>query len=269
MKLLNKLPWLALALAGRPGLRPGGAPTPRRPTRSPRSSPTINSGDTAWMLISTLLVLFMILPGLALFYGGLVRAKNMLSVLMQCTSITAGDDHLRALRLLASPSAARRARSGAGFGKTFLGGVTHGQRLGHHPGAGLHRLPDDLRLHHPGADRRRLRRADEVLGGGPVRDPLGHASSTSRSPTWPGTRRALLRLGRDGLRRRHGGAHQRRHRGAGGRAGDRAAHRLPEGDHGAALDDADHGRRLDPLGRLVRLQCRLGALGRRRRRRSR
>ena len=45
-----------------------------------------------------------------------------------------------------------------------------------------------------------------------------------------------------------------------GRAADRAAHRLPQGDHGAALDDADHGRRLDPLGRLVRLQCRLGAL---------
>ena len=50
---------------------------------------TINSGDTAWMLTSSLLVLFMILPGLALFYGGLVRSKNMLSVLMQCTMITA------------------------------------------------------------------------------------------------------------------------------------------------------------------------------------
>ena len=49
----------------------------------------LDSGDTAWMLVSTLLVLFMILPGLALFYGGLVRAKNVLSVLMQCTMITA------------------------------------------------------------------------------------------------------------------------------------------------------------------------------------
>jgi Amt family ammonium transporter len=45
---------------------------------------TINSGDTAWMLTSTLLVLLMTLPGLALFYGGLVRTKNLLSVLMQC-----------------------------------------------------------------------------------------------------------------------------------------------------------------------------------------
>ena len=48
-----------------------------------------NSGDTAWMMTSSALVLFMTLPGLALFYGGLVRTKNMLSVLMQCTLITA------------------------------------------------------------------------------------------------------------------------------------------------------------------------------------
>ena len=50
---------------------------------------TMDKGDTAWMMVSTILVLFMILPGLALFYGGLVRAKNMLSVLMQCMMITA------------------------------------------------------------------------------------------------------------------------------------------------------------------------------------
>ncbi len=45
--------------------------------------PTLNSGDTAWMLVSCALVLMMIAPGLGLFYGGLVRAKNMLSILMQ------------------------------------------------------------------------------------------------------------------------------------------------------------------------------------------
>ncbi|WP_427910288.1 ammonium transporter [Paradevosia shaoguanensis] len=45
--------------------------------------PTIDSGHTAWMLVSTVLVILMIIPGLALFYGGLVRAKNVLSVLMQ------------------------------------------------------------------------------------------------------------------------------------------------------------------------------------------
>ena len=55
---------------------------------APEAVPTIDSGDTAWMLVSTVLVLFMILPGLALFYGGLVRSKNMLSVLMQCLVVT-------------------------------------------------------------------------------------------------------------------------------------------------------------------------------------
>jgi Amt family ammonium transporter len=50
---------------------------------------TLDSGDTAWMITATALVLFMTIPGLSLFYGGLVRAKNVLSVLMQCFSITA------------------------------------------------------------------------------------------------------------------------------------------------------------------------------------
>lgn len=44
----------------------------------------LNGANTAWILTSTALVLFMTLPGLALFYGGLVRTKNVLSVLMQC-----------------------------------------------------------------------------------------------------------------------------------------------------------------------------------------
>ncbi|MEN9474327.1 MAG: hypothetical protein RIS48_1047, partial [Pseudomonadota bacterium] len=45
--------------------------------------PVPNKGDTAWMMVSTLLVILMTVPGLALFYGGLVRSKNMLSILMQ------------------------------------------------------------------------------------------------------------------------------------------------------------------------------------------
>jgi len=49
---------------------------------------TLDSGDTAWMLTSTALVLFMTIPGLALFYGGMVRSKNLLSVMMQCFAIT-------------------------------------------------------------------------------------------------------------------------------------------------------------------------------------
>jgi ammonium transporter, Amt family len=47
------------------------------------AKPTVDKGDVAWMMVSTILVVLMVIPGLALFYGGLVRSKNMLSVLMQ------------------------------------------------------------------------------------------------------------------------------------------------------------------------------------------
>jgi len=59
------------------------------PAMAQEAGPVMDKGDVSWMLVSTILVLFMILPGLALFYGGLVRSKNMLSVLMQVTMITA------------------------------------------------------------------------------------------------------------------------------------------------------------------------------------
>ena len=51
------------------------------------AAPKIDSGDTAWMLTATALVLLMTIPGLALFYGGMVRKKNVLSLLMQCFAI--------------------------------------------------------------------------------------------------------------------------------------------------------------------------------------
>lgn len=53
------------------------------------AAPTLDTGDTAWMIVATVLVLLMTLPGLALFYGGLVRSKNILSVLVQCMVIAA------------------------------------------------------------------------------------------------------------------------------------------------------------------------------------
>ena len=54
---------------------------------SDNTVPTVNGADTAWMIVATALVLFMTLPGLALFYGGLVRSKNVLSVLVQCFAL--------------------------------------------------------------------------------------------------------------------------------------------------------------------------------------
>ncbi|GEP11924.1 ammonium transporter [Methylobacterium gnaphalii] len=64
-------------------------PTPEAATAAPAAAaaPLPNKGDTAWMLVSAVLVLMMTVPGLALFYGGLVRTKNMLSVLTQVFAI--------------------------------------------------------------------------------------------------------------------------------------------------------------------------------------
>jgi ammonium transporter, Amt family len=53
------------------------------------AEPVLDTGNTAWMLTSTVLVLFMTIPGLALFYAGMVRSKNVLSVLMQCFAVSA------------------------------------------------------------------------------------------------------------------------------------------------------------------------------------
>jgi ammonium transporter, Amt family len=63
------------------------APAPAAPTIATASLTNMNKGDNTWMLVSTLLVLMMSIPGLALFYGGLVRTKNMLSVLTQVLMI--------------------------------------------------------------------------------------------------------------------------------------------------------------------------------------
>jgi Amt family ammonium transporter len=63
------------------------AAAPAAPAAAP--APVANKGDTAWMTVATLLVILMTIPGLALFYGGLVRSKNMLSVLMQVFVVTA------------------------------------------------------------------------------------------------------------------------------------------------------------------------------------
>jgi Amt family ammonium transporter len=59
-------------------------PSAVRAQEEAAAAPTIDSGDTAWILTSSAIVLMMTAPGLALFYGGLVRAKNILSILMQC-----------------------------------------------------------------------------------------------------------------------------------------------------------------------------------------
>jgi Amt family ammonium transporter len=87
------------------------------------AAPAVHKGDVAWMMTATLLVIFMAVPGLALFYGGLVRSKNMLSVLMQVTVV------FSLIGVLWAVYGYSLAFGGegliiAGFDKLFLAGVT-------------------------------------------------------------------------------------------------------------------------------------------------
>nr|WP_276611713.1 ammonium transporter [Thiorhodococcus mannitoliphagus] len=90
-----------------------------------QDEPALSSGDTAWMLTATALVLFMTIPGLSLFYAGLVRSKNVLSVLMQCFAITGVMSILWAVYgySLAATEGPMNGFIG-GFDKLFLSGVT-------------------------------------------------------------------------------------------------------------------------------------------------
>src|SRR6476661_8093147 len=89
------------------------------------AAPVPNKGDTAWMIVATALVLMMSIPGLALFYGGLVRSKNMLSVLAQVFAIVS---IVALIWVLYGYSLAFTSGGGlndyvGGFSKAFLKGV--------------------------------------------------------------------------------------------------------------------------------------------------
>ena len=85
----------------------------------------LSAGDTSWMIVATVLVIMMSIPGLALFYGGLVRTKNMLSVLMQVFAIVALMSILWAVAgySLAFTEGPFNSIIG-GFDKAFLAGIT-------------------------------------------------------------------------------------------------------------------------------------------------
>ncbi len=103
------------------------------------AAPVPDSGNTAWMLTSTALVLFMMIPGLALFYAGLVRSRNVLSVLMQCFALTA----LMSLVWLAGGYSLAFAGEGAFLGdlsKAFLRGVSPDSFHANSQGSGVPEL---------------------------------------------------------------------------------------------------------------------------------
>ena len=97
--------------------------SPAAEAAAPATAPVPNKGDTAWMTVATLLVILMTIPGLALFYGGLVRSKNMLSVLMQVFVVTS---MIYVLWVLYGYTAAFTGGNPfiGGFDKLFLKGIT-------------------------------------------------------------------------------------------------------------------------------------------------
>ena len=121
-KTMNRLRNLAI-LIGAVALAIGvGAPEAVAQGGAPAK---INAGNSAWILTSTALVLFMTIPGLALFYGGLVRSRNVLSTLMQCFSICclASVLWLVVVYSLAFGDGGSANAWIGGFGKSFLAGV--------------------------------------------------------------------------------------------------------------------------------------------------
>jgi ammonium transporter, Amt family len=124
------LPALGALALGLMAVEPSLAQAPAVPSApdAAAAAPTVDKGDTAWMLVSALLVILMTIPGLALFYGGLVRTKNMLSVLMQVFAVFSLVSILWVFYgySLAFTSGGESALGSiiGGFSKAFLAGVT-------------------------------------------------------------------------------------------------------------------------------------------------
>jgi nitrogen regulatory protein PII len=174
-----------LAEAARAAAMPPPQPAAEAPHRRRRSARVPNKGDTAWMMVSTLLVILMTVPGLALFYGGLVRSKNMLSVLMQVMvtfslivvlwvrlRLQPGVHRGQRLHRRLRPAVPRRASVRQRGRQLRDGGHLQQGRL--HPRDRVRRLPGHLRRHHLLPDRRRLRRAHQVQRRAAVHGALVH-----------------------------------------------------------------------------------------------
>ena len=260
------------------------------------AAPIPNKGDVAWMLTSTALVLLMSIPALALFYGGLVRSKNMLSVLMQVfvtfsliivlwciygysLAFTEGNAFIGGLSRLFLNGTFDPADGSFSNAATFSKGVVLPELVYVAFQATFAAITCCLIV---GC----LRRAHQVLGGAAVHGAVVHVQLPAdrahgvvlggsgclhqRRRGRCGERQggACLAVGRARLRGRHRRAHQRRRCRPGRRLHGWQAHRLRQGVDGAAQPDDDDDRRLAAVVRLVRLQRRLRSGSQRHRPRS-
>ena len=179
--------------------RVGGATTPK-----------INGADTAWVLASSALVLMMTIPGLALFYGGMVRRKNVLvdaDAELHLSALVSIQWVLFGYSLAFSPGSAFI----GGLQWVGLAGVSATQPYAAYSATVPHQaymiLSMHVRDHHAGVDHRSNRGADDVQGISDFQPAVDHADLRSAGALGVGLRRMDSRDGRAGFRRRHGGAH--------------------------------------------------------------
>ena len=205
LKLMNRLGWGALAaLLAVQARAQEAVGTAADEAVAEAVAATVDKGDTAWMMISTILVLLMILPGLALFYGGLVRAKNMLSVLMQCFVIAC------VMMIIWVVYGYSLALNGGGGLDAFIGGFSQGcSSSGVTPDSTVATFSEGVEIPEfificfqmtfacitpaliVGGFAERMKFSAVLL----FCDPLGRPSSTSRSRTWSGTPTAICSPG--------------------------------------------------------------------------
>ena len=230
-------------------------------------APTLNSGDTAWMLTSTVLVLMMTIPGLALFYGGMVRKKNVLSVLMATfRHLLSSVRHLWFVAgySLAFTDGGEYQPYIGGLSKALLAGITKDSLQGTIPELVFATFQMTFAIITPaliiGAIVDRMKFSALLIFMAAwmllVYVPVCHW-------VWGGGFLGWRRRSR--LRRRHGRSHQRRHRRSRRLPRPRTSHRLRHREHGAVQPRPDAHRRLAAVGRLVRLQRRFGSRRRQRR----
>ena len=118
--------------------------TPALAMADEAAAPVLNSGDTAWMLVASLLVLFMTIPGLALFYGGMVRSKNVLSVLMQCFAITGVITILWVIYGYSIAFDTTGMEKGVTNLNSFIGGLSKAFLSGVEPGSVVYAIPESV-----------------------------------------------------------------------------------------------------------------------------
>ncbi len=258
-----------------------------------------DKGDTAFLMLSTVLVLLMTIPGLALFYCGLVRTKNAISMLMQVFAIVCIVCVIWMLYgySLTFTNGGQFNDWIGGFSKAFLRGVTPGSEAATFSN-GVY-VPEYAYIWFQmtfaaitpalivGAFAERMKFSALIVfmvlwvtfvyfpiahmvwywaGPDAIADAarevaqatgLAKIDAQNHLDMVHARRRPGLPMGRHRLRRRHGRAHQCRHRRARRRADPRAPRRLRPRADAAAFPDAGDGRRLAPVGRMVRLQLRL------------